>query len=441
MNKNILKLAIPNIISNITVPLLSMVDLSIVGHLDSENYIGAIATSAIIFNFIYWSFSFLRMGTSGFTSQAYGASNTQETTNILIRSLAISLLGSAIIILLQNVIFNGYFHVIKASFEVKTYASEYFRIYIWAAPAILGMYAISGWFVGMQDAKTPMYIAIIINVINIILSLFFVLYLRFNIKGVAIASTLAQYSGLIIAILFILKKYRYIYKNIDLSILKEIAPFKAFFKVNTNIFIRTLLLISVTTFFTAASAKNGDLILAANALLMQFFTIFSYIMDGFAYAAEALTGKYIGAKRIDLLKVLLKRIFLWGSCLAFLFTILYYLFADLLLNILTNKQDVIDICIQYEFWVLLVPICGFAAFLWDGIFVGAMASSQMRNSMFVAAVSFFVLYYTLSPTMGNNALWLAFIIYLFARGIIQAFMFPSIRTSLEKDNNKKIKRE
>lgn len=432
MNKNILRLAIPNIISNITVPLLSIVDLSIVGHLESENYIGAIATSAIIFNFIYWSFSFLRMGTSGFTAQSYGASNKQETTNILLRSLAISLLASTIIILIQNVIFNTSFHVIKASFEVKLYASEYFHIYIWAAPAILGLYAFSGWFVGMQDAKTPMYIAIIINIINIVLSLFFVLYLNLSIKGVALASTLAQYSGLFIAILFISHKYKYIWKSIDLAILKEIAPFKAFFKVNSNIFIRTLLLISVTTFFTSVSAKSGDLILAANALLMQFFTIFSYIMDGFAYASEALTGKYVGAKRIDLLNKLLKRLFSWGLCFVLLFTLLYYLFADQLLNILTNKQDVINICKQYEYWVLLIPIAGFSAFLWDGIFVGATASSQMRNSMFIATVSFFILYYTLYSTMGNNALWLAFISYLSIRGIIQAFMYPSIKNSLEK---------
>ena len=430
MNKDILKLAIPNIISNITVPLLSIVDLSIVGHLESENYIGAIATSSIIFNFIYWSFSFLRMGTSGFTAQSYGASNMQELSNILLRSLTISLIASAIIILLQNIIFNTSFHVIKASFEVKTYASEYFHIYIWAAPAILGMYAFSGWFVGMQDAKTPMYIAIIINIINIVLSLFFVFYLNFSIKGVALASTIAQYSGLFISILFILRKYRYIYQKIDFSILKEINQLKAFFKVNSNIFVRTLLLISVTTFFTSVSAKSGDLVLAANALLMQFFTLFSYIMDGFAYASEALTGKYVGAKRIDLLSKLLKRLFSWGFCFVLLFTLLYYLFGDQLLNILTDKQDVIDICKQYETWVLLIPLAGFSAFLWDGIFVGATASSQMRNSMFVASISFFVLYYVLYPKIGNNALWLAFIVYLSVRGIIQAFMYPSIKRSL-----------
>lgn len=433
MNKSILKLAIPNIISNITVPLLSMVDLSIVGHLDSENYIGAIATSAIIFNFIYWSFSFLRMGTSGFTAQSYGASNIQELSNILLRSLTVSLVASIIIILLQNIIFNTSFHVIKASFDVKYYASGYFHIYIWAAPAILGMYAFSGWFVGMQDAKAPMYIAIIINIINIALSLFLVLYLKLSIKGVALASTIAQYSGLIIAIVFVLKKYRYIYQKMDFSILKEVDQFKAFFRVNSNIFIRTLLLISVTTFFTSISAKSGDLILAANALLMQFFTLFSYIMDGFAYASEALTGKYVGAKRIDLLSKLLKRLFSWGFCFVLLFTILYYFFADQLLNILTDKQDVIKICKQYETWVLLVPLAGFAAFLWDGIFVGATASAQMRNSMFIAAISFFVLYYSLYATMGNNALWLAFIIYLSMRGVIQALMYPSIRNNLKKN--------
>lgn len=432
MNKNILRLAVPNIISNITVPLLSMVDLSIVGHLDSQNYIGAIATSSIIFNFIYWSFSFLRMGTSGFTAQSYGASNMQETSNVLLRSFAIAIIGSVLILLLQKPIFDFAFLIIKASPEVTEFAQQYFFIYVWAAPAILLMYSLSGWFVGMQDSKTPMFVAILINVINIVLSLFLVLYLKLDIKGVALASTIAQYMGVLFALLFVSFRYKHVYQKFDLSVLKKTEAFKSFFKVNSDIFIRTLLLISVTAFFTAASASSGDLVLAANALLMQFFTLFSYIMDGFAYASEALTGKYVGAKKTDVLSSLIKRLFSWGFAFVLLFTIGYYLLDDTILSLMTDKEEVIAICKKYEVWILLIPVAGFSAFLWDGVFVGAMASAKMRDSMFIAAVSFYLVYYALISFFGNNALWFSFIIYLAMRGIIQSMMYPSVKRKILK---------
>lgn len=435
MNKDILRLAIPNIISNITVPLLSMVDLSIVGHLDSKSYIGAIATSSIIFNFIYWSFSFLRMGTSGFTAQSYGASDMQEAANVLLRSLSIAVFGSIVILFLQKPIFSIAFSVIQASPDVVIYAQKYFEIYVWAAPAILIMYSLSGWFVGMQDSKTPMFVAIFINIVNIALSLFFVLYLNYNIQGVALASTIAQYFGVGLALVFVFYRYRHIYKKVDYSILRKLDGFKSFFKVNSDIFIRTLLLISVTAFFTASSAKSGDLVLAANALLMQFFTLFSYIMDGFAYASEALTGKYIGAKRTNELGILIKRLFCFGFSFVLVFTATYYLFDDAILSVMTDKQDVIAICKEYELWILLIPLAGFSAFLWDGIFVGAMASAKMRDSMFISAISFFAVYYFSHSVLGlgNNGLWLSFITYLSMRGIIQTIMYRSVKISVENN--------
>lgn len=429
MNKNILRLAIPNIISNITVPLLSMVDMSIVGHLSLEVYIGAIATVSIIFNFMYWSFSFLRMGTSGFTAQAYGAENNKETATVLLRSLLIALLAGLLIIMFQNIIFDLAFKVIKASSDVRLYAGYYFHIYVWAAPAVLGMYAFSGWFVGMQDARTPMYIAIAVNIINISLSLVFVYVLNMNIEGVALASTIAQIMGFLIAFTIWYFKYKAVRLNLDFERLNNIAAFIPFFRVNSDIFLRTMLLIAVTTFFTSSSAKMGNTTLAANALLMQMFTLFSYIMDGFAYSAEALTGRFIGAKRHDVLSKLIKYLFLWGTILAVFFTCMYGLFTDQILQLLTNKEDVIAACKEYQIWVLLIPIAGFSAFLWDGIFIGATASKQMRNSMFVAAACFFVIYYSLYSSWGNNALWFAFITYLGMRGIMQAFLYRKIKAS------------
>ena len=433
MNKSILRLAIPNIISNITVPLLSMVDMSIVGHLSLEVYIGAIATVSIIFNFMYWSFSFLRMGTSGFTAQAYGAEDNKEVATILLRSLLIAFVAGLFIILFQNIIFDLSFKVIKASSDVRLYAGNYFHIYVWAAPAVLGMYAFSGWFVGMQDARTPMYIAIAVNIINISLSLLFVYVLNMNIEGVALASTIAQIMGFLIALVVWYFKYKVVRLNLDFERLKNMTAYIPFFRVNSDIFLRTMLLIAVTTFFTASSAKMGNTTLAANALLMQMFTLFSYIMDGFAYSAEALTGKYIGARRYDVLQKLIKYLFFWGTVLAVFFTCIYGLFTDQILQLLTNKADVIAACKEYQLWVLMIPIVGFSAFLWDGIFIGATASKQMRNSMFVAAACFFVIYYSFYSNWANNALWFAFIAYLGMRGIMQAFLYRKIKTSFVEE--------
>lgn len=428
MDRNILRLAIPNIISNITVPLLGMVDLAVVGHLDTEDYIGAIAVATTIFNFIYWNFSFLRMGTSGFTAQAFGAKNIQEQANSLLRSLVIALVAGLAIVALQSLILRLGFFFFDAGTSVKQHAGEYFHIYIYAAPAILGMYTFNGWFVGMQDAKTPMFIAIGINIINIGLCLFFVYVLNMKIEGVALASLCAQYSGLLAALLIWFKKYGKVKEYIKFGELKDIAAFKVFFKVNSDIFIRTLALVAVTTFFVSVSTDQGDDILAVNALLMQLFILFSYFMDGFAYAAEALTGRYVGGKRKDRLKTLIRHLFKWGGIIVILFTLTYVFLFEQILGILTDKQNIIALAKDFHVWVLLIPVCSFSAFLWDGIFVGATASRQMRNSMLTAVSVYFCLYFItfFYGFFSNNILWLMFIIYLSIRGIAQSFMAPAI---------------
>lgn len=426
MNKDILRLALPNIISNITVPLLGMVDMYLVGHLDSEEYIGAIAVATTIFNFIYWNFSFLRMGTSGFTAQAFGAENTKEQIDIFARSLSIALLFGVIIIALQYFILSIGYLFITTGDSIKIYTSSYFYIYIWAAPAILGMYALNGWYVGMQNAKVPMYVAIIINTINIVLGFTFVYGLGMKIEGIALASVCAQYVGFLLSLFICRYQYKHLIKKIDLNVLTKLAGFIPFFKVNSNIFIRTLALVAVTTCFMSASARAGDDILSANAVLMQFFILFSYMMDGFAYAAEALTGKYVGANHRSQLKILVRYLFIWGAVVVLLFSTIYILFAKQILQLLTDKADIIALCYEYRWWVILFPIAGFAAFLWDGVFVGATASRQMRNSMLIASASFFVIYFIFFNNISNNILWFAFIMYLALRGIVQSLMAPSI---------------
>lgn len=429
MNRQIFRLAIPNIISNITVPLLGLVDLFIVGHLNSALYIGAIAIGTMIFNLIYWNFSFLRMGTSGFTAQAFGAQDRQNATNVLVRSLVIAFVSSLFILMFQYLILIFAFSVIGLNDSLREYVSDYFNIYIWAAPAVLGMYAFSGWFVGMQDSKTPMYIAIAVNIINIVLSLIFVFAWGMQIRGIACGALIAQLSGLILAIIIALKKYPFIKQYFSISILKKVRDFVPFFNVNADIFLRTLCIIAVTTFFTSQSEKMGNTTLAVNTLILQLFMLFSYMMDGLAYAAEALTGRFIGAGNTKILHTLVKRLFFWGTMFASLFSIVYFLFIDSIFYILTDKTDIIEASKDYQYWAMLIPVASFSAFLWDGIFVGATASKYMRNSMFVAACSFFVLFYVLFPRWGNNALWFSFIFYLSMRGVVQFCMYPKIRES------------
>jgi MATE family multidrug resistance protein len=427
MNKRILKLAIPNIITNITVPLLGMVDTAIAGHLESELYIGAIAIAAIIFNFIYWNFSFLRMGTSGFTAQAFGANNRQEIVSTLLRSLSIAFIAGLLIIILQYFILHIAFFFIQASVQTQAYAGAYFYIYIWAAPFVLGMYAMTGWYIGMQDAKTPMFVSIATNVINIGLSLLFVFVFNMQLKGIALGSACAQFISFGLTFLIWNKKYGYLKSYVSWDFAKRLSGFKPFFRVNSDIFLRSLALVLVTIFFTSASAKIGDTFLAVNSLLMQLFLFFSYMMDGFAFAAEALAGRYYGAKNYLVLIRLIKYLFLWGVALTVLFTIIYALFTDTILQLLTDKVRIIEASGAFRLWALLFPVAGFAAFLWDGVFIGITASRQMRNAMFVAVAVFFTFYYMLTPIWGNNALWLSFITSIAMRGIMQTFLFRRIR--------------
>jgi MATE family multidrug resistance protein len=420
MHRTILKLALPNIITNITVPLLGMVDVAIMGHIGNKTYLAAIAVATMIFNIIYWIFGFLRMGTSGFTAQAYGANNIPQSAKILVRSIAVGITAALVLIVLQIPIFNTIMLLVDSSSEMKALVFRYFRINIWAAPAILGLYGLKGWFIGMQNAKVPMYIAIFINLLNICLGLFFVFVLKMDIEGVATATLLAQYSGLIAGVVFFLKKYKFIHKYLNIRQSLVLSQMGDFFKVNSDIFFRSICLTAVFAFFPVAGSKISEDTLAINTLLMQFFTIFSYIMDGFAYAGEALTGRFIGAKDGVLLSKCIKNIFVWGVILSVLFTITYAIFGQNLLGVLTDKKDVVLLAKDFYWWVLLVPVAGFSAFLWDGIFVGATASKAMLITTLIASSVFFLIYFGLHNTLGNNALWFALILFLSLRGLGQS---------------------
>ena len=419
MNRKILQLAIPSIVSNITVPLLGLVDVAIVGHLGSASYIGAIAVGGMLFNMIYWIFGFLRMGTSGMTAQAYGKRDLTEVVRTLLRAVGVGLLISLGLWILQSPILRGAFVLIDATEEVKRWASLYFNICIWGAPAVLGLYGFAGWFIGMQNSRFPMFIAIAQNIVNIVASLCFVFVLGMKVEGVALGTLIAQYAGLLMAFALWLKYYKRLKAYIDWNGLWGREAMRRFFSVNSDIFFRTLCLVAVTTFFTSTGARQGDVILAVNTLLMQLFTLFSYIMDGFAYAGEALAGRFIGAKNDVGLRRCIRLLFLWGIGLSLSFTILYAFLGRDFLGLLTNDTSVIEASGDYFYWVLAIPLCGFSAFLWDGIFIGATATRQMLYSMLVASATFFIIYYLFYRSMGNHALWMAFLGYLSLRGGMQ----------------------
>ena len=419
MNRRILHLAIPSIVSNITVPLLGLVDVTIVGHLGATAYIGAIAVGGLLFNILYWNFGFLRMGTSGLTSQAYGRKDKEAEIRVLVQAVSVGLFSALAMLILQYPIERLAFRLLDTSAEVEQYAVTYFRICIWGAPAVLAQYSFTGWFIGMQNSRYPMYIAIVMNVINIVCSSCFVFLFKMKVEGVALGTVVAQYSGVMMALGFWYYNYKELRGRITFKGSLQLIAMRRFFAVNRDIFLRTLCLIGVTTFFTSTGARQGDVILAVNTLLMQLFTLFSYIMDGFAYAGEALSGRYVGACNVVQLKRAVKALFCWVVVLSLVFTLLYGIGGENFLGLLTNDTVVIETAGRYFYWVLAIPLAGFAAFLWDGILIGATATRFMLWAMLVASGSFFVIYYCFSGATNNHTLWLAFLVYLALRGIMQ----------------------
>lgn len=430
MNRKILKIAIPAIATNITIPLLSMVDVAIAGHLGNESFIGAISVGSTLINLFYWNFGFLRMGTSGLTAQAFGAKNFPEAINTLLRSVFVSLLACIIIFLLKSIVQKVAFDYMNTSPEVEEAAILYLNICILGAPAVMCLYSFKGWFIGMQNSVYPMIIAISINIINIICSLISVFVLNLGIAGIAIGSLIAQYCGILIAILLWRKKYNNLFPLINKKEIFDTQKLKRFTTLNGGIAIRTVCLTAVTCFFTLAGAKQGTILLAVNTLLMQLFSIFSYFTDGFAYAGEALTGRYIGAKDPANMNKSIVYLFLWGFGLVGIFTIIYFFFTPNILSILTDKGNVINAANDYLPWVVAIPICGFSAFLWDGIMVGATMAKGMVCAMIFATVSFFLLYNLLITNQGNDGLWIAFLTYLSMRGIVQTIYFTRKKKSL-----------
>lgn len=404
--------------SNITVPLLGLIDVAITGHLGSSAYIGAIAVGGMLFNIIYWMFAFLRMGTSGMTAQARGRRSLEEITTILVRSLSIALGISGLLLILSPLVRDAALWFISPSSEVDTLARTYFNICIWGAPASLGLFVLNGWFIGMQNSRTPMFIAISQNITNILASLCLVYALGMKVDGVATGTVIAQWGGFLTALFLLWRYYRRHLTSVRHSAVWARTELVRFFNVNRDIFLRTLSLIAVHFFFISAGAKFGDTELAVNTMLMQLFTLYSYFMDGFAFAGEALTGKAIGARDRQTYHKVIRNLFVWGGIMIMVFVGAYALGGHWFMSLLTDDATIIRVAYDYLPWVLLFPVCGMMAFIWDGIYIGATATRYMMFSTFAGMAVFFTIFLTLSPTLLNHALWLAFNLNLLTRGIV-----------------------
>lgn len=432
MHKEILSLAIPSIVTNITVPLLGLVDVAIVGHMGDASYIGAIAVGTMMMNVICWLFGFLRMGTSGMTSQAYGRGDSKEAATILFQAIALGAAIGILFVLFQPLLLRLFLFFMRPSDEIRAFASVYFHVCVFGLPAALVMYGLTGWFIGMQDTRTPMTVSIFQNIVNIMTSLLLVYVFGMKVEGVALGTLTAQYSGLLLALYILRRKYashyqllfsQFTLKPVVYSSFSYKHTLNRFFRVNRDIFLRTLFLVAVNAAFTSVGSRQGDVILAVNTLLFQFFTLYSYIMDGFAYAGEAICGKYYGAGNMPSFHACIRRLFAWGVIMTVVYTAAYYFGANDILHVLSNEQTVIEASEPYLLWVALIPIAGMGAFIWDGVFIGITDSRGMLLSCFVAAIVFAIILSLFFTTMGNHALWLALLSYLLARGVMQTMLF------------------
>lgn len=423
MNSEILKIALPSIVSNITVPLLGLIDVAIVGHMGDASYIGAVAVGSMIFNVICWLFGFLRMGTSGMTSQAYGKRDEQRCANILVMSLMVGLCVGGLFVAFQSLVEWGAMAAMSPQADILPYARQYFYICIWGVPASLGLYCLNGWYIGMQNTKVPMMVSIMQNIINIVCSLTLVYALNMKVEGVALGTVIAQYSGFVLSLVILLSHYPEYVKLCGIKTAIVQIGIKKFFIVNSDIFVRTLFLVGVNFMFTASGAKQGAVILAVNTLMYQFFTFYSYVMDGFAYAGEAIGGKYYGAKNDDMFRKVVKNLFKWGLMLSVVYTIVYYIFGSNIIRMLSNEQDVVKASADYMPWVCLIPLAGMVAFVWDGLYIGITATKGMLVSSMIGAIVFFIVYNVFYPNYSNHALWMALLMFLFTRGLVQTLLW------------------
>ncbi len=417
MNRRILKLAIPSILANITVPLVGMVDIAISGRLGNVAAIGAIAVGSMLFDLLYWNFGFLRVGTAGLTAQAFGRQDMPGAMRYLTQGLATALASALLILAIQWVFVELAFTFIESSPEVEALARKYFFIRVWAAPATLSLFAFKGWFIGMQNTVSPMILDITVNVVNAGASFWLALYTPMGFAGVAVGTVIAQYTGLLLAIFLTVFGYRGLFKHIDLRNDIRFKYMKSFYVVNIHLFFRSLCFMLIYCGFTSLAAHYGDIELAVSSIIMKLLMLYSYFVDGFAYAGEALAGRYIGAQDRQSLRSAVRWLFGWTAGLAVLSTAAYAFGGEWMVGLMTTETSVIEASAPYMIWLIVMPAFSCAAFMWDGIFIGATASKAIRNSMIWACVAFYACYFALRGTLGIQALYTAYFAHLLARAL------------------------
>lgn len=418
IDRQIIALSVPAVIATITTPLLGLMDTAFTGHMGGAVYLAAIALGGNVFNLLYWLFGFLRMGTSGFTAQAYGAGDSHGTATALMRGLTVAVMLGAVIVILQRPIIGLFGMVMDPEADAWSEALTYLHILAWGAPAVLATTVMTGWLIGMNNTRAAMWMSIAIDVVNLAVSAGLVLGMHMKVEGVAIGTLSAQWAGVIIGAVMI-ARYK-LSLRIGIGELFEKRAMKRYFSVNGDIFLRTLCLIGVTLWFTRAGAEQGTVTLAANAMLMQLFILFSYFMDGVAYAAEAMAGKAAGAHDDRGLRDVIGGVMRLGSLLALIFAVLYFTAGEWILELLSDDTGVTDAARDYLPWTVAVPIVSFRAFMWDGICVGTTMTRRMLLSMAVATLVYFIIYFTAVPCLGNHGLWLAFTAYLASRSAVMA---------------------
>ncbi len=427
IHKQVLLLAIPMVLSNITVPLLGLVDAAVIGHLEHSWYLGGVALGGTMISVTFWLLGFLRMSTTGLTAQALGGEKKEQLVLVLLQGLIMAFAFAVIFLLFHRVVADIIFDFSRASNEVKHYGESYFVIRAWSAPASLANYVMLGWLLGTQNSRAPMWMVIFANVTNIALDLLFVVGFNWGVEGAALASVIAEYTSLVIGLGFIVKTW----KNFQLPAISLIVRKKTirltsglsrFVKLNRDIFLRSLCLQGAFSFMTFQGATYGDDVVAANAVLMSFLMIISYGMDGFAYAIEAMVGKAIGAKNRGALKESIVVTFIWSFVICFFLGIVFYLFGNNLISMITDIDRVSEIANVYLPWLIAMPLCAMWCFVLDGIFIGATKGKEMRNSMFIATCTFFAVFGLMSG-FGNHALWAAMISFMVIRGVSLGFVF------------------
>lgn len=417
MNRRILKLAVPSILANITVPLVGMVDIAVAGRLGNVAAIGAIAVGSMLFDLLYWNFGFLRVGTGGLTAQAYGRRDLPGAMRYFTQGIATALASALFLIAIQWFFVEAAFFFIKSSPEVEALARQYFFIRIWAAPATLSLFVFKGWFIGMQNTVSPMVVDIVVNVVNTVASAYLALFTPMGIAGVAAGTVIAQYSGLILASFLLFRYYRRLFPGVNVRKDVSFRDMKHFYVINFNLFLRSLCFMLIYCGFTTIAAGYGDSELAVSSIIMKLLMLYSYFIDGFAYAGEALTGKYIGAQDKASLRLAVRQLFIWTAGIAAVSTAAYGFGGEWMVSIMTSEAEVISGSRPYLFWLTVMPVFSCAAFIWDGIFIGATAAKAIRNSMIWASAAFYAVYFMLEARFGIQGLYTAYFAHLIARDV------------------------